>query len=236
MFRLIALLIGYLIGMFQTGYFMGKIYGIDIREHGSKNAGMTNVNRTLGKKPAFVVFVIDIIKAIIAFLIVPWILHSGAWYFDALPIGFPRYAALAFLYQYDAWAHSFGQSTFAVETLLLPGFYAGIGAVLGHNFPVFLKFRGGKGISSTLGLILILDWRVAVITFLLGIVIVIVFKYISLASLAITFFAPVLLVVFGYDIEAVLIAVFMGALAWFMHRDNIKRLLSGAERKFSLAK
>jgi len=205
MYRLIALLIGYAFGLIQSAYFVSKVSaGIDIREHGSKNAGMTNVTRVVGRKEGFIVFVCDILKAVAAFVIATLIFDGGG--------------------------------TFFATDYVIPGIWAGFGAILGHNFPFFMKFKGGKGISCTLGLILMLDWRVAVIAFLVGIVLVALFKYISLASLAITLLAPILMFVFGYDIEAVAVTAAFGALAWFMHRENIKRLLSGTERKFSLRK
>ncbi|MCL2217727.1 MAG: glycerol-3-phosphate 1-O-acyltransferase PlsY [Defluviitaleaceae bacterium] len=204
MYRLIAVLIGYALGMIQTGYFVGKIYGIDIRQHGSKNAGMTNVNRVLGVSPAAVVFVVDILKAVAAFIIATLIFSGGGSFF--------------------------------ASDYVLPGLWAGMGAILGHDFPFYMKFKGGKGISCTLGIILMLDWRAALIAYAVGFVLVLVFRYISLASLAITLLAPVLLWLFGYELEVVAIVAGLGALAWFLHRANIQRLLSGTENRFSLGK
>jgi len=211
--RIIALLIGYLIGSFQTGYLVGKLYGIDIREHGSKNAGMTNVNRTLGKKPAFVVFIVDILKAVLAFVFVPILIADASWSFGS-------------------WSHSFPED-FGHPTVLL-GLYAGFGAILGHDFPFFMKFKGGKGISCTLGLILMINWQAALITYFVGFILVLKFRFISLASLAITLLAPILLVIFGYEVEIVIVTALFCALAWYLHRENIKRLLSGTERRFEI--
>ena len=211
---LLSLVIGYVIGMFQTGYFVGKYYGIDIREYGSKNAGMTNINRTLGKFPALVVFVIDILKAITAFVFVPLVLFDSSWSFAA-------------------WSHVF--QTEAAFQNIAP-LLAGLGAILGHNFPFFLKFKGGKGISCTLGIILMQGWQVALIAFAVGTILVAVFRYISLSSLAITLVWPVLLLIFGYNAQAVVLASVISALAWFMHRENISRLVSGTERRFKLGK
>jgi len=198
--RIIALLIGYVIGTFQTGYFIGKLYGIDIREHGSKSAGMTNVNRTLGMNPAAVVFVVDILKAMLAFILVPVLIADG-WSF----------------------------SNWYIYSL-----YAGLGAILGHDFPFFMKFKGGKGISCTLGILLLVDWRMAVATYIVGFILVVLFRYISLASLAITLLAPVFLFLLGYNWEVVGIVAGFGALAWFLHRENIKRLWNKCENKFTL--
>jgi len=207
--RILAILIGYALGTFQTGYFMGKIFGIDIREHGSKNAGMTNVNRTLGSVPAAFVFVIDILKAVAAFVIASIIFDGGS------PLG---------------------GDLFFISNYVTPGLWAGIGAVLGHNFPFFMRFKGGKGISCTLGVLLMVNWQGAVIAYVIGFFAVLIFRYISLASLLITFFAPILFFIFENDIEVVVLTALLGALAWFMHRDNIKRLITKTERKFAFGK
>jgi len=211
---------------------MGKLYGIDIREHGSKSAGMTNVNRTLGSKQAAVVFVVDVLKAVFAFVVVPMIVLNGEWSFQWWTHIFPQY--------------QIGQVGLIAVGPRFPALYAGLGAILGHNFPFYLKFRGGKGIACTLGVILMLDLRIAIITFAVGLVLVLVFRYISLASLAITFLAPVLLYAYYvsmfsfnigiYRLEVTLILAVIGALAWYMHRENIKRLRAGTESKFSLGK
>ena len=215
---ILILLVGYFVGMFQTGYFVGKYYGIDIREHGSKNAGMTNVNRTLGKFPALVVFVIDVLKACLSFIFLPIVFLSASW-------------------DFGTWSHAYGSDWMVgLQHNKLAPLIAGFGAILGHNFPFYLKFRGGKGIASTLGIILMLDWQVALIAFAIGFVLVATFRYISLASLAITLVWPILLLVFGYYVETVILASVISLLAWFMHRENISRLLTGTERRFKLGK
>ncbi|MCL2197616.1 MAG: glycerol-3-phosphate 1-O-acyltransferase PlsY [Defluviitaleaceae bacterium] len=193
MYRLIALLIGYVIGTIQTAYYVGRLHGIDIRDHGSKSAGMTNVTRTLGKKMGAVVFLVDICKCFAAFII----------------------ATLLFG----------GDGDF-------PGIYAGIGTVLGHCFPVLLKFRGGKGVACALALILMNGWLPAIIAFSFGVVIVAVTRYISLASLVITLVTPILMLIFGFGTEAIVLMSALAVLIWFMHRENIKRLIRGEERKF----
>lgn len=117
--RVIALGIGYLFGLFQTGYLYGKSQGIDIRSEGSGNAGTTNSLRVLGIKAGLITFAGDLCKAILAVLLVKVLFRNA--YPDA------------------------------VRILEL---YAGFGAVLGHNFPFYLKFKGGKGIACTSGMIL----------------------------------------------------------------------------------
>lgn len=211
----LALVLGYLLGSFQTSYFIGKFYGIDIREHGSKSAGMTNVNRTLGKGPALIVFFCDVLKAVLSFVFVPIVLFGASWSFGS-------------------WEHIFNEGTGL--PILASGLVAGLGAIIGHNFPFYLKFRGGKGIACTLGVILMTNLWAALISFTIGFVIVLIFRYISLSSLAITLSWPIALAVLGEEAWTVGLAVFVFAMAWFKHRENIGRLLGGEERKFHFGK
>jgi len=204
MFRLFCILIGYAFGCIQSAYITGKLArGIDIREHGSKNSGFTNANRVMGFKVGIWIFVADILKAVLAFLLASWLFDGGNWILHGSALG------------------------------LLPGLWAGLGVVLGHNFPVFMKFRGGKGIACTIGLLLMLDWRAALIIFVVAAVLVLVTRYISVASLAITLLMPVFMMVFSHPGEVVVVTSLLGMLAWYMHRGNIERLLAGTERKFS---
>lgn len=196
MFRIIALLIGYGLGMIQTAYIVGRLSGIDIRDHGSKSAGFTNTNRVLGFKKGAIVFIIDVLKAVAAFLIARFIFSD-----------------------YD-----------------VAGLYGAIGAVLGHVFPFYLKFKGGKGISCSLGLIIMLDWRIMLIAFIIGIIAVAATRFISVASLLITLLVPVLGIVFGLTWEVVGITTGLCALTWYLHRANIGRLARGQENKFSFRK
>lgn len=228
MYRLIAFLIGYLIGTIQTAYFIGKLKGIDIREHGSKNAGMTNVTRTIGKRAGAFVFVVDILKGFAAFLIASLFFSGEGTFFSVMYCTFDEYDYATYhncIVRMLGMRHCLGRG-------VLPGIYAGLGAVLGHCFPVWLKFRGGKGVSCALALILMIDWRVALIAFAAGFIIVAVSRYISLASLVITSLVPFLMWFLGFATEAVALMAGLTALIWFMHRENIIRLANGTERKF----
>ncbi|MCL1844887.1 MAG: glycerol-3-phosphate 1-O-acyltransferase PlsY [Defluviitaleaceae bacterium] len=238
MYRLIALLIGYTIGCIQMAYIIGRINGIDIRDHGSKNAGMTNVTRTLGKRAGAFVFVVDILKGVAAFFIMAWLFGGESAFFSfaipdcvidyELPIG--SICPCAMLGQGCA-----RQALWATGGIL-PGLYGAIGAVLGHCFPVLLNFRGGKGVSCAIGLILVFDWRVALISYAVGFIAVCITRYISLASLVITLSAAIATAVFAaqsqYPLEAVILMFGLAALIWFLHRENIMRILTGKERKF----
>jgi len=208
MFRLFSLLIGYAFGCIHSAYVVGKLaHGIDIREHGSKNSGFTNANRVMGFKTGVWIFLADVAKAVLAFLVAGWLFEGGGGFFAP-------YAANG----------------------LLPGVWAGIGAVIGHCFPVILKFKGGKGIACTVGLLLMLDWRAAIIIFAIAIILILVTRYVSLASLVITLLIPIFMAVFGHGWEVVAVTAVLMAVAWFMHRGNIQRLVTGSERRFSFTK
>lgn len=208
MFRIACLVIGYALGCIQTAYIAGKITArIDIREHGSGNAGTTNVIRVLGRSTGVIVFLCDVIKAIAAYVVASLIFDGGG--------SFIRFSGVA---------------------QVLPGLYAGLGVVLGHNFPFFLKFKGGKGIACTLGLLLVFDWRLALIIYAAGFIVIVLSRFVSLGSLVMTLLIPVMFWLYGYNAETVVIGAILAAMAWYLHRSNIGRLLSGTERKFTLAK
>jgi len=202
--KIICLLIGYAFGCIQTAYITGRIArDIDIREHGSGNAGMTNVLRTIGRRAGVIVFASDVLKAIAAFVVAALIFNGGGSFFpDGLPIQ--------------------------------PGLYAGLGAVLGHNFPFFLKFKGGKGISTTLGVMLCIDWRAAIIVYVVAAILIAIWKYISLASITMVLLFPILLLVFGHNLETIVVMLILAAMAIYLHRGNVQRLLARNERKIEL--
>lgn len=210
-FRIASLAIGYLFGIFQTAYVCGRIKGIDIREHGSGNAGTTNTLRVLGFKTAVIVFLGDFLKCIAAVLVTKFIFKNMAP--DILP---------------------------------LLGIYAGAGAVLGHNFPVQLGFRGGKGIACTGGLIVATDPRIALVAIASFLLIVALTRYVSLASivLVLEFFTLVLVhgsrgvygMTQGARMEMYAVAAFLMLMAIYQHRANIVRLVHGRENKLSFSK
>ena len=209
--RIICILIGYAIGLFQTGYIYGKTQHIDIREHGSGNAGTTNTLRTLGFKAGAITFAGDCGKAILAIFISWLIFHA----------------------QYP-------------EGIKLLGMYAGLGAVLGHNYPFYMKFKGGKGIASSVGIIFTFDWRMVPICAILFFASVVPTGFMSLGSLGILSGFFVQTIVFGqmgwlkiatrFLPEVYVLTGILTALAFWQHRTNIKRLATGTENKFRPAK
>lgn len=209
--RLIVLVIGYFFGCFQTSYFVGRKRGINIREHGSGNAGTTNALRVMGSKAGIITFAGDFGKMMAAYLLI-WLL--------------------------------FGQNH--PENTLLLKLYTGIGVILGHDFPAFLKFRGGKGIAVTGSLMALLDWRMAVVAALLFFGILWVTCLASLGSLLMVIIDSVILIVFVQNglidigvlslAEVCALTGIICLLAVLLHLPNIKRLLNGTENKIYLAK
>ncbi len=205
MIRILLLIIGYIIGNIETGYIFGKLNKMDIRNYGSGNAGATNTLRVLGPKAGLIVFLGDFCKSLIPCLVVRYIFKDNV--------------SLSYMYM----------------------LYIGLGVVLGHNFPFYLGFKGGKGVASTAGIIMALDIRIAAVCLAAFIVIVAFTRYVSLASIVVMIIfigMSHLLVKTNYGfangsspMEFRLLVVVIGFLSIFMHRANIKRLLSGTENK-----
>ena len=205
MLRILLLIIGYFIGNIETGYIFGKIHRIDIRNYGSGNAGATNTLRVLGAKAGLVVFLGDFCKSLIPCLVVRFIFRDNI--------------SLSYVYM----------------------LYVGLGVVLGHNFPFYLGFKGGKGVASTAGIILALDIRIALVCLIIFIITVAITRYVSLGSIFVMIILIGMshfLVRFSYgfgdgrsSMEFRLLTAAIGVLSIFMHRANIKRLLSGTENK-----
>lgn len=206
MVRIICLLIGYVFGLFQTAYIYGRLHGIDIRNYGSGNAGTTNTLRVFGTKAGLLVLVGDIMKCILAVVVTGVIFGSS---------------------------HT--------DMIYLLKMYTAAGAIIGHNFPFYLKFKGGKGIAATAGLILSFHPYLIPMGLILFFGAFFITHYVSLGSL---------LVYAGFMIETVIlgqmgvfgmtqprlnemyvILALLTAMAFWKHRENIKRLLSGTERK-----
>lgn len=209
--RLISLVIGYVCGLFQTAYIYGKTQGVDIRKEGSGNAGTTNSLRVLGLKAGAITFFGDLLKAIVAVVVVQLIFSQV----------YPEYTKLL-------------------------GLYAGFGVVLGHNYPFYMNFKGGKGIASTSGVILAINPWAALVCIVTFIAILLISKYVSLGSIVIVCEFLVLTIIFnqmgliGVSQELVLefdiLTACFTILAVARHRANIVRLMNGTENKFSIKK
>lgn len=209
--RIASMGIGYVCGLFLSGFLYGKSRHVDVRESGSGNVGTTNTLRTLGWKAGAVTLAGDILKVFVAMFLVWLIFHKSQ-----------------------------------PELVKLLEMYAGFGAVLGHDFPVYMKFKGGKGIASTGGMVLAFCPFAAPISLGLFILAVLVTKYVSLGSVLglISLFVQVL--VFGYLgmfdvpkenlIEVYIVFGIIAVIGLVKHRSNIKRLLNGTENKIGSKK
>ncbi len=199
---LLCAVIGYAIGSVNSSILVGKFYGTDIRTQGSKNAGLTNTLRILGKKAALMVLAGDILKGVIAVLI------------GVMLKTWSQESSLGELY----------------------GVMAGTFAVIGHNWPVYFGFKGGKGILTTATVIFMLDWKIGLIVLALFIIIVAIFRLVSLGSIIGSVAIPVVALALGHSIAFIIFMLFLAVLAIYRHKANIGRLVKGTENKLSFKK
>lgn len=197
-------LLAYLIGSIPSAVWYGKkFHQIDVREHGSKNAGATNTLRVLGNKAGIIVLFFDLLKGFIA-------------------------TNLAYLAV---------SNSDTPETLFQFKMLFGVIAVIGHVFPVFAQFKGGKGIATLLGLAIALDYQIALLCILLFVSIVWLTRYISVGSMSAGIFAAVLSFYFYEDnLTANIFFCAIAVMVIYTHRANISRLMAGNENKFSFKK
>ncbi len=194
---LITLAAAYLLGAVPFGLLIGRLKGIDIRQHGSGNIGATNVLRVLGKPLGITTFVLDALKGFVPSFLFP------AWFGAAMEPG--------------------------VISVL-----CGAAAILGHNFPVFLGFKGGKGIATSAGVLIGIAPQAALAGVLAWVVVFFASRYVSLASIL----AAVAVIASGWwfyrDGHLILPVVLtvLGLLAILRHKANIQRLLNGTENRF----
>ncbi len=204
----------YLVGAIPFGLFVGCLRGVDIRKHGSGNIGATNVSRVLGRKWGLLVFALDVAKGAIPTGIAAWVMA--------------------------AHGESLGLASPTVRTLMVMLVQAC--CVFGHNWPIYLGFKGGKGVATSLG-ILLGYWPYLTLPGLVGlgtwVLVLLVSRYVSAASIVAAVLFPVYVVIFGVwngwpFWTTVLLTVFSTAMASLIvlrHRGNIKRLLAGTEPK-----
>jgi len=183
-------IIAYFIGNIATSYIVSKnVAKIDIRKHGSGNAGATNVLRVIGIKAAAITFAGDALKGAVAVMIGRYLVGD--------------YGAVL----------------------------AGLFVVIGHNWPVLLKFKGGKGVAATIGAMLAINPLIVLIVVVFGAIIMITTKYVSLASITGMIIFPILMIVFKQPMEYIVYSFLMAIIATYRHRTNIVRLFNGTELK-----
>lgn len=204
---IILIVASYLLGSVPFGVLIARAHGKDLRSIGSGNIGATNVSRALGKKWAYICFLLDCLKGLVPML-------------AAKPLATPL----------------------TVTTLSL-WLTVGCAAILGHIFPVYLKFKGGKGMSTCMGIILGLYPYYALpglIAFIVWVACVLLWRYVSLASIIAAVIFPVSLITAIFSLQnwlfadlwpLIIVALALSALVIVRHVENIKRLLEGSEHK-----
>lgn len=207
-------LTGYFIGSTPFGLILTKLAGLeDIRKIGSGNIGATNVLRTGHKKLALLTLLLDLLKGIIAVLIIAIFNHS---------------------YQIEwckeVWSAGIDCIPHLIPFQTHPFLYVGLAAVIGHCYPVWLKFRGGKGVATTLGVLLVAVPQAGLIACLTWLATAIITRYSSLSALVAVLVAPFATLIF-YGQTSTIICLLLTVLIWFKHRANIRRLLKGEEPK-----
>jgi glycerol-3-phosphate acyltransferase PlsY len=198
--KVLVLVLAYLIGSIPTSVWIGRsFYGIDIRQHGSGNAGSTNAMRILGWKAGIIVLIIDMFKG---------------------------YLAVNLIRLTQFYIPETGQ--FITFQLML-----GVAAILGHIFPVYVGFRGGKGVATLFGLVLAINPEPTLICTGIFVVTLLLTKYVSLSSMLAGFAFP-FIVIFVFKettMSLVIFSLIISVLLLFTHQKNIERLLAHKEKK-----
>jgi glycerol-3-phosphate acyltransferase PlsY len=183
---------GYLVGSLSPSVFLGRVFkGIDLRRHGSGNAGTTNAFRVLGPKLGAAVLVADILKGVI-------------------PVLLARYLSSPLVTVFVAFA-----------------------CVAGHNYSVFLRGRGGKGVATGAGTVLAMMPAIGGLLFVVFIVLVLTTRIVSIASITCTILLPILAFVFDEPVPYLVVSCLMSAVVLWAHRRNLVRLFKGQETRFA---
>ena len=214
LFAFLTALVSYLIGSISGAIIISKkVSGSDIRESGSKNAGTTNMLRVHGKKLAILTLLVDVLKGVIAVLI-------------GILIDF-------------VLERQYGMKSFVSQSEWLVGnmkYIAAVFAILGHDFPIYFGFKGGKGVATSIGVALVLDWKVGLVVMMAALIIMATTRYVSLGSVIGAVIYPCIVAAFmlgmdKFNVIYLLCAVIIGLLIIVKHKSNIERLKKGTENK-----
>jgi len=198
--------VAYLCGSVPTGYWLGRLLrGIDIREHGSRSTGATNVLRTLGPAPAIGALLVDVLKGVVAVAFARWLSGSSVMTVHA-PAALGREV-------WQSWAMT-------IAALL---------AILGHSRSVWIGFTGGKSAATGLGVLLAMSWPVGVGAAIVFLALLAASRIVSLSSMAAAVSAVALMVALRQPMPFLLMTLVGAAYVLLRHRANIGRLMAGME-------
>jgi glycerol-3-phosphate acyltransferase PlsY len=200
----------YLIGSIPFSYLVVRVFaGADIRQHGSRNVGATNVARTFGKWPGVIALILDVSKGYFAIVVARYLAYRPDWPFEASASAGP-------LQSREFWVA-----------------LAGLIAVLAHMFPVWLKFHGGKGVATAMGVFLALDPVVIAAAIIVFLIVLITTRFVSLASIISAASIPVFFHFLANNAPfwRVLLSIPIAIAIIVKHHSNIRRLVSGEERR-----
>ena len=207
----IIAILSYLLGSLNFGVILSNtVKKEDVRDSGSGNAGTTNMMRTYGKTLGLLTIAGDILKVMVAIWIAFKIMNV-----EELKVTLDNVSDY--------------------PQVVLKSF-AGLFAVLGHIFPCFFKFKGGKGVATSGGMVIMIDWRIALILLVIFALTILITKYVSLGSILMAVFYPVFIGIFYKDIILVLIAMVFTIIVVVAHRENVKRLINHTENKIGQKK
>lgn len=210
---IIIAIISYLLGSLNFGVILSKSKQDDVRKYGSGNAGTTNMLRNYGKGYAVMTIAGDMAKVAVSILVSFFILS---------------------FFKIDISSIEFSSNIFAdIDNKMLVKSFSGFFCVLGHIFPCFFKFKGGKGVATAGGMVFMIDWRIALILLAIFFVVVIITKYVSLGSLIMAVLYPVFIFIFHKSIVLTVIAAVFTLVVVIAHRENIKKLLNHTESKIT---
>ena len=195
-------------GSIPTGYLVARARGIDIRSVGSGNIGATNVFRILGKPAGITVLLVDAVKGYAGCAFVPGLVSQFFGMFPPPRSSMEEYAQIV----------------------------GGFGAILGHNYTVWLKFKGGKGVATSAGVLAALLPLTCLTAVSVWIVLVAATRYVSIGSIVAAASLPLAAWLYNQSHRMIAVAAVMGVLAIYKHKTNIRRLLHGTENRIGAKK